>query len=409
MKKKTLSLILAAAMVFTLSAVTAMADEADYEGLDSVELIGADSTSKGSAGQRFGELVASRVDEITGGKLTIDYYPNGELGGDADLLRQVQSNDIQIVVAQTAPVVSFIPEVAVFDMPMVFSKYDGDTIDTVLNNTDSAFHQELSSAYDAAGFKLLGILQNATYRLTTANVELNTLEDFKGLQIRTMENNNHMAFWTAIGAEPTPLAWAEVYIALQNGTIDAEENAADTVVGANLNEVQSVLACTNHILYANQISINKEAYEELDPAYQAALDQAVAEALEEIRPQLADIDAENKQLLQNNGMTLIEYDDTFFDQVLALDAVQALYTDIDAQVNGLGTTLQEALEAAAISPTCRMTSFSPRSLNCSYFSQNSSSVISPRMAWSLRGQIPAVIRFDLYFTYASVSKVTGCV
>ena len=73
----------------------------------------------------------------------------------------------------------------------------------------------------------------------------------------------------------------------------------------------------------------------------------MAEALEEIRPQLADIDAENKQLLQNNGMTLIEYDDTFFDQVLALDAVQALYTDIDAQVNGLGTTLQEALEAAA--------------------------------------------------------------
>lgn len=73
----------------------------------------------------------------------------------------------------------------------------------------------------------------------------------------------------------------------------------------------------------------------------------MAEALEEIRPQLADIDAENKQLLQDNGMTLIEYDDTFFDQVLALDAVQALYTDIDAQVNGLGTTLQEALEAAA--------------------------------------------------------------
>lgn len=347
MKKKTLSLLLASAMMLSLSAVTAMAEEADYASLDPVELIGADSTSKGAAGQIFGELVAEKVDEITGGQLTIDYYPNGELGGDADLLRQVQSNDIQIVVCQTAPVVSFIPEVAVFDMPMVFSKYDGDTIDAVLNGEDSAFHTELAAAYENSGFELLGFLQNATYRLTTANVELNTLEDFSGLQIRTMENNNHMAFWTAIGAEPTPLAWAEVYISLQNGTIDAEENAADTIVGANLNEVQSVLACTNHILYANQIAISKEAYDELDPAYQAALAQAVAEALEEMRLQLTDIDTENKQALVDGGMTLIEYDDSFFDEVLALDAVQELYTSIDEQVNGLGTTLQESLEAAA--------------------------------------------------------------
>lgn len=347
MKKKTLSLILAAAMALSLSTITAIADEADYDSLDNVELIGADSTGKGAAGQVFGELVASKVDEITGGKLTIDYYPNGELGGDADLLRQMQSNDIQIVVAQTAPIVSFVPEVAVFDMPMVFSKYDGDTIDSVLNGEDSAFHEELNAAYDAAGFRLMGTLQNATYRLTTANKELNTLDDFKGLQIRTMENNNHMAFWTAIGAEPTPLAWPEVYISLQNGTIDAEENAADTVVGANFSEVQSVLACTNHILYANQILINKDAYEELDPAYQAALDQAVAEAVDEMRPQLADIDAENKKALEDGGMTIIEYDDSFFDEILALDDVKKLYEDIDEQVNGLGTTLLESLDAAA--------------------------------------------------------------
>ncbi|MBQ0000375.1 MAG: TRAP transporter substrate-binding protein [Clostridiales bacterium] len=346
MKKTTVSLLLAGIMALSVAAVPVMAEDVDYSALEAVELIGADSTGKGAAGQIFGELVAAKVDEITDGQLTIDYYPNGELGGDADLLRQVQSNDIQIVVCQTAPVVSFIPEMAVFDMPMVFSKYDGDTINTVLNSEDSAFNQQLSAAYDAAGYKLLGFLQNATYRLTTANQELNTLEDFKGMQIRTMENSNHMAFWSAIGAEPTPLAWAEVYIALQNGTIDAEENAADTVVGANFSEVQKVLACTNHILYANQIAISKEAFEALDPAYQAALQQAVTEALDEMRPQLADIDASNKAILEKNGMSIVEYDADFFDSVLALDGVQALYSDIDAQVNGLGTTLQESLEAA---------------------------------------------------------------
>ncbi len=183
--------------------------------------------------------------------------------------------------------------------------------------------------------------------MTTANKELNTLADFKALQIRTMNNSNHMAFWTAIGAEPTPLAWSEVYFALQSGTIDAQENAADTCVGANLNEVQKVLACTNHILYANQMTINKEAYDSLDPAYQAALNQAVTEALAELRPQLSEIDEQNKQTLVDKGMTLIEYDNAFYDEILNLDTVKKLYSDIDSQVNGLGTTLQEALESAS--------------------------------------------------------------
>ena len=221
--KKVISIALAAAMATSLvacggsaasstapaasagGAASTASGDVDYSALDAVELIAGDSTSKGAAGQIFGELVASKVDEITGGKLTIDYHPNGDLGGDADLLRQMQSNDIQIVVCQTAPVVSFIPEMAVFDLPMVFAKYDGATIDKVLNGADSAFKAQLSEAYEKADLHLLGILQNATYRLTTANVELKDLASFNHLQIRTMENSNHMAFWTAIGAEPTPM------------------------------------------------------------------------------------------------------------------------------------------------------------------------------------------------------------
>lgn len=355
MKKKFVSLLLVAAMSVTLfgcgggGSDAGKADESSdskYADLEAVELIGADSTGKGAAGQVFGELVASKVAEITDGKLTIDYHPNGDLGGDEDILRQMSANDIQIVVCQTAPIVSFVPEMAVFDMPMAFSKYDGDTIDAVLNGADSEFHNQMAAAYENAGLHYLGILQNATYRLTTANVELNTLADFKGLQIRTMSNNNHMQFWTAIGAEPTPLAFSELYIALDNGTIAAEENAADTIVGQNFNEVQSVLACTNHILYANQICINKDAYESLDPLYQEALNQAVQEALAEMRPQLADIDADNKALLEEKGMTIINYDNAFFDEVLALDGVQQLNANIDAQVNGLGTVLVQALEDA---------------------------------------------------------------
>lgn len=340
--KKILALVLALALCLALG-VAAFAEDDPYADLKPVELIGADSTGKGAAGQIFGEYVAQRVEEITGGKLTIDYHPNGDLGGDADLIRQMQSNDIQIVVCQTAPTVSFIHEMAVFDLPMVFSKYDGDTIDAVLNG-ENEFTAALNAAYEASDLHLLGFLQNATYRLTTANADLSTLESFKGLQIRTMENSNHMAFWSAIGAEPTPLAWAEVYIALQNGTIDAQENAADTCVGASFQEVQKYLACTNHILYCNQICISKAAWDALDPAYQDAIEQAVTDAIAYMRPQLEQIDLDNKQILVDGGMTLIEYDADFYDRILNLDAVQAVYSDIDEnQVNGLGTLLVNEL------------------------------------------------------------------
>ena len=352
--KKFLAMLLALAMCLALVACggeTTTAPEAEqqpeveagpYDALDPVELVGADSTGKGAAGQIFGEYVASRVAEITGGKLTIDYHPNGDLGGDADLIRQMQSNDIQLVVCQTAPTVSFIPEMAVFDLPMSFAKYDGDKIDSVLNG-DNDFTAALGKAYEAQGLHLLGFLQNATYRLTTANSDLSTMDGFKSLQIRTMENANHMDFWKAIGAEPTPYAWAEVYFALQTGAIDAQENAADTCVGANFQEVQKYLACTNHILYCNQICINKEAYESLDPAYQAALDQAVADAIAYMRPQLEQIDQDNKQILVDGGMTLIEYDAEFYDNILNLYGVKELYTKIDGDTNGLANLLMSAL------------------------------------------------------------------
>lgn len=136
--KKITALVLAAAMTLALAAcgggnsssagtssgaassgaaTSGSSTAGDYSSLEPVVLTGADSTGKGAAGQLFGEMVAAKVDEITGGQLTIDYYPNGELGADADLLRQLQANDIQLFVGQTAPVVSFVPEVAVYDLP----------------------------------------------------------------------------------------------------------------------------------------------------------------------------------------------------------------------------------------------------------------------------------------------------
>ena len=137
---------------------------------------------------------------------------------------------------------------------------------------------------------------------------------------------------------------AEVYFALQNGTVDAQENAIDTCAGSSLQEVQDYLAMTNHILYANNISINKEAWDSLDPAYQEALTQAVNQAIEVMKPKMLEMQEQQLQTLTDGGMEVIEYDQSFFDGILANEQVQALYTDISGQTDGLSDTLVAELQ-----------------------------------------------------------------
>ena len=285
-----------------------------FDALEPVVLIGADNAGVGAAAQLYGELITEKVKEITGGKLTIDYYPNSQLGNDQELQGQMLAGDIDFVICQTAQTVSFVPEVAIFDLPMVFAKYDAATIDYALNKSE--FTQKINEAYKAKNMYCLHFLQGGTFRETTSNKKIETIDDFNGLKIRTMENKNHMAFWQALGAAPTPLPWPEVYISLQQGLVDAQENATDTCVGANLQEVQDYLILTHHILYCNQFLINASKFDSLDPLYQEALQQAIDEAAVEIEAQLTEIDVTNRQTLVAGGMELVEFDASFIDQVI---------------------------------------------------------------------------------------------
>mgnify|MGYP003180983982 FL=1 len=168
-------------------------------------------------------------------------------------------------------------------------------------------------------------------------------EDFRGLKIRTMSNRNHMAFWSALGANPTPLAWPELYFSLQSGIVDAEENAADTIVSANFNEVQKYVAETNVILYANEMVLNKKAYDSLPEPYQKVLEEAVQEAMGELAPTLVQVDRDCKEKLQKKGMVLVTYPPEFYEAVRNQPPVQELYRKIDAQTGGLGTLMMEEL------------------------------------------------------------------
>lgn len=312
-----------------------------FDALEPVKLIGADNAGVGAAAQLYGELVTAKVAEITGGKLTIDYFPNSQLGNDQELQAQMLAGDIDLVIAQTAQTVSFVPEVAIFDLPMVFAKYDAATIDKALNKSE--FTTKINEAYKAKNMYVLHYLQGGTFRETTSNKKIASIDDFNGLKIRTMENQNHMAFWQAMGASPTPLPWSEVYVSLQQGLVDAQENATDTCVGANLQEVQDYLIMTHHILYCNQFLINASKFDSLDPLYQEALQQAVNEAAVEIEAQLTEINETNKVKLVEGGMELVEFEASFIDEVLA--KAQGVYDKIGADIGqGYVDSLLNALE-----------------------------------------------------------------
>ena len=345
------------ALVFVLALSTVMAGggrdsgaqaqtggSGPYASLAPVTLIYGNGAANGAAGDLWGIDFCERVSAITGGKLTVNYFGNSQLGVDSELQQQMLAGDIDIVSCQPAQTTAFVPEVAVFDLPMAFAKYNASAIDKTLN--DSSFTRLINDGYGRRGMICLGFLQGGTFRETTSNKELRTLNDFNGLRIRTMDSRYHLMFWRALGANPTPLAFTELYMSLQQGVVEAQENANDTNVSAQFFEVQRYLVNTHHILYVNQFLMNKNKFDSLAPAYQQAIRQAVAEATSRLAPDLQKINDDNKAIMIQRGMTSIEFPATFIDEIVV--RADEVYRAVRAEIgNPIVDALINELAAAA--------------------------------------------------------------
>lgn len=315
---------------------TAASSDDPYANLAPVTLIYGNGAANGAAGDIWGNYFCENVAAITGGKLTIDYFGNSQLGVDSELQQQMLAGDIDIVSCQPAQTTSFVPEVAVFDLPMAFAKYNAATIDKALN--DSSFTTLINEGYGKAGMICLGFLQGATFREMTSNKEIRSIADFNGVKIRTMDSKYHLMFWKALGANPTPLAFTELYMSLQQGVVEAQENATDTCVNSQFFEVQDYLVNTHHILYMNQFLMNKAKFESLDPAYQDAIRQAVAQATAKLAPDMQKINDDNKAVMIEKGMTSIEFEPSFIDEVIT--KADEVYVAIRAEI---GDSIVDAL------------------------------------------------------------------
>ncbi len=169
--------------------------------------------------QIFAEKFAEEVADLSDGKMKIQVYANSTLGGDRDLLETCSDGDIPFVVQNTAPQVSFMSDLAVFDLPCVFDSLD----DCRKKIDDHGFNSLISDVYTDGGYHLLGMADQG-FRVMSTNKPVNSLQTSK---VRRSVLWKTVIIWhsgKALGANPTPMSFSEVYIGLQQHTIDAQEN-----------------------------------------------------------------------------------------------------------------------------------------------------------------------------------------
>ena len=159
---------------------------------------------------------------------------------------------------------------------------------------DPEFSSLVSSVYENGGYQLLGIADQG-FRIMSTNKPVKSIEDFKGQKIRTMENPFHLAFWKSIGANPTPMSFAEVYIGLQQHTIDAQENPYEVIVSNRLYEQQDYVVETNHLPHLITLIMNDEFFKNMPEE-----DQAI---LREIADRVKTIEDSGTEILKIDGDT----------------------------------------------------------------------------------------------------------
>ena len=337
MKRKIISLVAVLAMALSLTACgggqsgSSAANSGNASGGtsgDAVNLafafMGAEDTMVGRWATSFKE----KVEAASEGGITVTLYPNGELGSDSETIESLLDNTLQIVATQPSPAVPFVPELAIFDLPCAFATADAETINEVLN--ESSFSKQLDGYFAEANLKCLGFSQGATFREFSSNNKITDLADFNGLKMRVMDNPYQIQFWGLMGCSTTPVPGSELYMSLQNGLVDSQENALDSIVAGSMDEVQDYVTMTNHSLYTNMMLMNQEYFSSLSQEYQDIIETAVSETLTEMIPLYAEADDTARAALEESGLEFTELTDEQFAQIREI--AQPVYDDVSASI-----------------------------------------------------------------------------
>lgn len=243
-------------------------DSVDWSTLPKTTVVFASAQSSQLATSVYLADEAQKISDLTGGQLTIQMQFDSKLGGDTEEIEAIQAGDIDMMVLGSSALLAFVPEVAVFDMPMMFE----DAAAAV------AGVPQLSGSFDpitsAKGIKTLGLGFSAFRELTT-NTNIQKPEDIKGMKIRTLENKYHMDFWENLGAEPTPIAFTDLYLSLNQGLVSAQDNSIEAVQAMKFYEVQDYYMPITAFMNVTFIIASPARWNALAPEYQALIQQYV--------------------------------------------------------------------------------------------------------------------------------------
>jgi tripartite ATP-independent transporter DctP family solute receptor len=213
------------------------------------------------------------VEEKTNGRYVVEVYHSNQLGDDVKATEALRAGTLEACVTSTAPLVGFTKELAIFDIPFLFP--DEKTADAVL---DGPIGEKMSALMPSKGLINLAWWENGFRHLTNSKLAVKTPEDLKGMKVRTMENAFHLAAWKAMGANPTPMSWSEVFTALQQHAMDGQENPVPNFYTARIHEVNKYITTTGHIYSPFMFLFSKKIFDTIPKEDQDIIVAAAKEA-----------------------------------------------------------------------------------------------------------------------------------
>ncbi|NAW35044.1 TRAP transporter substrate-binding protein [Halomonas alimentaria] len=316
-------------------AVMASANASDFADMDPVTLRLAHVVNEQDgfhiAAMKFEELVEERTD----GKVDIELYPNASLGDERTLLEGMQIGTVDMGVITNGPVANFLEEMAVFELPFLFPSPEA-----AYEVLDGEIGQELLDRLSEVNLKGLAYAERGFRNLTNSERAVTSPDDIDGLRVRVMENPVYVDTFRELGANAVPMAWTEALTAMQQGTIDGQENPVNVIHSFKLYETQDHMTLSRHTYAPALFVMGMPVWNALPEAAQAVIEQAAQEAAEHERQVNAEMEAEQLAELREAGMQIVEEPDIAAFQ----EAVAPVYEQYGEQFGDYLPRIQEALK-----------------------------------------------------------------
>lgn len=311
--KKTILLVLILILSITTYALTGCSNGGtEQSSTDSKDNTDADKVykfkiahSSSANGDRLPDAIieiSKEIEEESGGRIVLEHYPASQLGGEREILEGIYLGTIDMGVISTGPIAGFFPEIAVTAMPYLLSD-----VEVAWKVYDGEFGKKLAKMMeDKTGIHIFGWAENGLRTFSNTKVAIHTPDDMKGIKIRTMENDTHMKMVNELGASAVALPFNELYTALQQGTVDGQENGIALTYAMGFHEVLKYITLDNHVYDPYGVFMNKDVWASLPDDLQEFMNKKMKEFID-LERQYNQRDIEKyTQSMKEKGVEFIE-------------------------------------------------------------------------------------------------------